>query len=263
MRKSLLTLLAAGFCLSALLGAGLLAAQSPVEKSVKYVNLDLTADKATWNHTNDRAALVGNVILTHGDTIVKASRVDYDKVKETAHAEGTPRITSAQNDLSGDTIDVDLKKKVAVIKGNVKILAKPTAAAATATDATAAVKQSLKDQVKDPVSILCDVVEYYYKEKRMVASGNLKIVQKDRTATAEKAVFTQSDELAILTGNVHVADVKGQTFDAPKVTISLKKGDDWVDAERVKATFKIREEEDVTASPSSPAPAPVTEKVKQ
>jgi lipopolysaccharide assembly outer membrane protein LptD (OstA) len=215
-------------------------ASAQTEKPVKYLDIDVEADQVVWNRKKDKAKLIGNVVLTQGDTVLKANMVDYDEASQSAVAQGSPHVINPQNDLTGDTIQVDFGKKAAVVKGNVKVISRPK----ETTQATQTDKKSLKDQWKDPMTLLCDQVEYFYKAKRMVASGNLKIIQKDRNAVAEQAVYTQKDEKVVLTGHVKCDDSKGQTFSSPKVTISLKQGDDWLEAEKVKATFKIKDDTD-------------------
>ena len=81
--------------------------------------------------------------------------------------------------------------------------------------------------------VTCDKIDYFYKEKRAESAGNLKIVQKDRVDyPADAATYLGKDEIVKLTGNIQANDEKKKhTFSAPKVTISLKDDDEWMEAE--------------------------------
>jgi lipopolysaccharide assembly outer membrane protein LptD (OstA) len=82
------------------------------------------------------------------------------------------------------------------------------------------------------------------------------MVQKTRTLTADSATYNGKDEIVQLVGNVKGSDEKERhSFSAPKVTISLKKDDEWIEAEKATGAFYVKEEE------STPAPKP-TEKPK-
>ena len=56
--------------------------------------------------------------------------------------------------------------------------------------------------------------------KTFVATGNVRLVTKEQTATGERAVFTPGDQLLRLTGNVRVA-TGGSTVNAQELVVNL------------------------------------------
>lgn len=200
---------------------------------VKYTSLQITADKISWNQTESRATLAGNVVMIHGETKMTAGRVIYNKSQKTAQATENPHVIDTTTQITGDSINANFGEKLAVVRGNVCMISTPKKTA----------KESLTSKWNDLLTLHSDELKYYYKQKRMEAEGNLKITQKDRTATAEKALYDETNEVVTLLGNVKCVDSKGQSFEGPKVTISLKEGNDWIEAEKGKAQFQIEENE--------------------
>ena len=182
----------------------------------------------------------GNVRFTHGDTVLTSDLIEYDQDDQIAVSPGKINITNPECDISGDKGAAYFKKKLGVIEGNVVMLLKPKKTGETATD-----KDSIASELKEPTTITCPKLEYLYKAKTATANGGVIFKQTKRSASAEKAVYDQNKELLTLIGNVKGKDEHGQTFSAPgKVVISLKKGDEWMEAQNVSASFKIDLEEE-------------------
>lgn len=188
--------------------------------------------KTGWG-SKKTTLLKGNVKFTHGDTILTSDQIDYDEAIKTAISPGKVKITNPECDISGDKGMAYFNKKLGVVEGSVSMLIKPQNTEEQKTD---------KDSVnfKKPTTITCNKLEYLYKTKIATATGNIIFKQEKRTATADKAVYDQKKEILTLTGNVKGVDDQGQTFSAPgTVTISLKQGDEWMEASDASATFKI------------------------
>ncbi len=80
------------------------------------------------------------------------------------------------------------------------------------------------------------------------------VVQKTRTVTADSATYAGKEEIVQLVGNVKGRDEEEKhTFSSPKVTISLKEDDEWIEAEKATGSFYVKEEEE-----SEPAEKPGT-----
>ena len=195
--------------------------------------------KSNWG-TNKTTLLKGNVKFIHGDTILTSDLVDYNEEIKTATSPGKVNIADPECDISGDKGTAFFKKKLGVIEGKVEMLLKPKK-----TDQEKSDKDPDSVNIKELTTITCSKLEYLYKAKIATATGGVVFKQTKRTATADKAVYDQKKELLTLTGNVKGVDDKGQTFSAPgTVTISLKKGDEWMEAPNANVTFKIDLDED-------------------
>ena len=221
----------------------------------KYTEIKYSADGSSykWDGEDRILALKGNVKFVQGDTVILADKVDYRESTRTAVASGNLKVYDDQSTITAETCSVNFKEKKSVLAGGVHMIAKPKPkpGAETVTADTSKPK-SLRDEWKDEVEITCDKIEYWYKDKRAVVSSPLKMVQKTRTMTADSAAYNGKDEIVQLVGNVKGTDEKDKhSFSAPKVTISLKKDDEWIEAEKATGTFYVKEDE---TSPAPPAP---------
>jgi len=223
---------------------GLAQEQKPPPQQPDYKDVTLKADLVRRNWGAQKTVLLtGNVVISQGDTVIKSDKIEYDEDTQIAKSPGPLSITDPDNDIKGDSGIAYLKQRRGSIDGNVKLLTKPNQKPG-ATEKSA--------EWRDPVTVTCDTLEYLYKQKQATAAGHLKMLQKDRTITADKAVYLVKDERMTLTGAVQGSDEKGQTMSAGgKVTISLKEGDEWMEMEQASGTFKVKSEEE-TETPAPP-----------
>jgi lipopolysaccharide assembly outer membrane protein LptD (OstA) len=187
----------------------------------------------------------GNVKFTHEDTVLTSDQVEYDENAKTAISPGKVHITNPECDLTADKGTAYFKKKLGVVESNVVMILTPKRSEEESAD-----KESIRAKVKQPTTITCDKLEYLYKDKIATAIGQVVFKQEKRTAHADKAVYDQNKEQVTLVGNVSGIDEYGQTFSAPgKVVISIKKGDEWMEAPNATATFKVDTEEETGTKP--------------
>ncbi len=193
--------------------------------------------KSTWGDKTE-VLMKGNVTFTSDDTVMKSDMVTYDKKTKIADSPGKISITSPDADITGDKGTADFNKRLGVIVGNVKMLVKPKPE-----DQARADQESVRSELTRTTTITCSKLEYLYKDKIATAAGGVQFQQDKRKASAQKAVYDSNKELLVLTGEVKGVDEDGQTFSAPSVRISLKKGNEWMEAEHADATFKIDPDE--------------------
>ncbi|MDO8586268.1 MAG: LptA/OstA family protein [Armatimonadota bacterium] len=238
--------------LAALPVAKLIAAEEqkqPSQPDYKLVNVKADVLKRNWGQKKT-VLLTGNVVITQGDTVLKSDKIEYDEESQIAKSPGPLTISDPEADISGASGVAYLKERRGLVEGAVKLVVKPKRKDTS---------DGKPSEWKDPATITCDTLEYLYKVKQATAAGHLKMLQKDRTVTAEKAVFMVKQELMTLTGDVKGSDEKGQTVSAGgKVTVSLKEGDEWMEIEQATGTFKVKSEEEEPEK-ASPAPAPAPE----
>lgn len=228
---------------------------APPAKAPDYKDVDIKADllKRRWG-SEKTVLLSGNVIIKQGDAVLKSDKIEYDETTQIAKSPGVLTISDPENDIRGDSGIAYLKERRGVLTGNIKLIAKPRQ--------TTQSNDKKPPELRDAATMTCDSLEYFYKQKQATASGNLKIMQKDRTVTAEKAQYNVKDEIVTLTGGVKGSDEKGQNFSSGgKVTVSIKEGDEWMEMEQAAGTFKVKSEEEESPEASKPAePAKTPEK---
>lgn len=238
-------------------GVAILPQESNPAQEPDYRWVQVQAEKTRYKWGDSEVALLsGNVRINQGDTVLTADEVEYNQNEEiqTAVATGNVKIVDPENEVTGEKATAFFNEKRAVIEGNVKLVAKPRNRAEGGSQA-----RSVRSEWDEKAVITCDVIEYLYQKKEATATGNLKIVQKDRTLTAEKVFYQVRPELITLSGGVKGRDSKNQTFSSPGVVrASLKEGDEWLEMENAVSTFRIRVEEDEEESqPVVETPEPV------
>ncbi len=199
------------------------AGSKPAAKNVEVVDGHADVVKAVWGNKTE-VLMVGNVRFISKDTTLTSDKVTYDKQTKTAVSPGKISITNPECDVTGSKGIAYFEKKLGIIEGDVTMLMKPKK------DETQD-KDSIKAKMSEPTTITCPKLEYLYSSKIATATGGVVFKQQKRSAKADKAVYDGKKELLTLTGNpVEGVDEDGQTFKAPKVVISLKNGDEWMEA---------------------------------
>jgi hypothetical protein len=98
----------------------------------------------------------------------------------------------------------------------------------------------------EPVTLTCDKLEIQSKAKLYTATGNVKVVQGDKTLTAPLMKLNDNTHDAALTGGVHAEEPPDRTFDSAEVLYNTK-SEDFKALGGVQATFPLK---------SSPTPFP-------
>lgn len=215
-----------------LIGGAVLFAQQP---ATKYSQVKYSADESSfkWDGDNKIFVLKGHVKFIHGDTTMIADRVEYDEGTRNATGTGNLKVFNPDSSVMGDKCVISFKEKKASISGSVVLVSKA--------------KLDLKGKapLRDEVTVTCGAIDYFYKEKRSVIPTPVVIVQKNRRITADSATYFGNDDKVVLTGNVRGQDEKDKhSFASPKVTISLKDTDQWMQAEKASGTFYVKDEDE-------------------
>lgn len=189
--------------------------------------------KTSWG-AKKTVLMQGDVVFTHGDTVIRSDEVVWDEEAKVATSPGKITITDPEIDISGDKGTGYFNKRLGVVEGRVVMTLKPRESGEPADT------ESIRGKLTQPTTITCAKLEYAYRTKIATATGGVVFRQKERTARADRAVYDHRKELLTLSGNVRGEDEYKQTFAAPgTVVISLKKGDEWMEAENASASFKI------------------------
>jgi lipopolysaccharide assembly outer membrane protein LptD (OstA) len=210
-----------------------------VEAAWKAVDAKADSLKSKWGEKKT-TLMQGNVKFVHGDTTLTSDLVDYDGNAKTAVSPGALKITDPECDITGDKGFADLNKKLGVVNGNVVMHVKPKLTTEEEKARQDKDSNNVSAKLKEPTTVTCAKLEYQYKAKIATATGGVIFKQEKRTASADKAIYDRNTEKLTLIGHVKAVDEDGQTFSSPdKVTISLKKGDEWMESTNTNASFKI------------------------
>jgi lipopolysaccharide assembly outer membrane protein LptD (OstA) len=209
------------------------------------------------------STISGNVVFAYEDTTLNTDAATYNHKTQVATSPGRVQIDDAQNTLTGDQGVAYYKTKKAAIRGNVRILARPRPENQNAPEG------SLRREFKDPVIITCDRVDYNWRTRVAVATGDLTLRQKERTVTADRAVYEGRQERVTLIGNVRGVTAQGDEIRGEKAVIILREGAESLTLTGIKGgSFKVEEEiedepgdagdSDAPGEPAAPGAQPRT-----
>ncbi len=213
--------------------------------------------------------LSGGVIFKSVDSVLRTDAATYNDKAQIATSPGALQIDDAQNTITAGKGVAYYKKRLADFVGNVRLVIRPRPQDKNASEG------SLRREFKDPVTVLCESLQYNWRRKIGTATKGLTFKQKSRTLTADKAVYDGRAETLKLIGNVRGVD-KEDDIRAATVLIGLKEGAEFLeisgskDQPFVQGSFRVPDdtenkpgEEEVPeaapdpAAPSPTAPAPV------
>ncbi len=195
------------------------------------------------------------------DYTINAKRAIYDEDADKVEIPEGIRFEDPETLATAPKGEVDNKKKVAVFLGPVEVIVKPkkeeTEKPKTEQDSSQPEGQPAKQKEeekreklrerlrKEGGKMVCDRAEYYYRERRVVASGNVRFEQEGRyKGSAEKAIYLTRDEILTLEGNVTIQDLrKGHQVECPKIVVNLRTDEVEV-SPPVKGRIIVREEEE-------------------
>jgi len=213
------------------------------------------------------------VITEEGeDYTVNAKRAIYDEDADVVTIENGIRFEDPETLATAPKGEVDNKKKVAIFFGPVEVIVKPkkeesekqkpeqgvtqpTEQKAQQTEQQARQKEEKREGLRERIrkeggKMVCDRAEYHYRERMVVATGNVRFEQEGRyKGSAEKATYLTRDEILTLEGNVKVKDLrKGHEAECPKIVVNLKT-DEIEISPPVQGRLIVREEEEEKPQP--------------
>lgn len=200
----------------------------------------------TWRSTpqGELWTLKGDAQLSHKDVKFVSDTVLYNKDTQIASAPSKLRIEDPQNTLTSNSGVAYYKKELryADLTGEVKIVARPKQ------DNPKATVNSPRKDFKSPVTITCDKLRYWWKQKRGFTDTNVKITFKHReknwTITGGSLEYFGNDEHVIIRGSVIAVSDKGDRILGDLADAILKEGAESLDFSPVLPGTKIKGEKD-------------------
>lgn len=210
------------------------------------------ADTYRYDEKSTAVELAGDVVLRHEDGTLRCAKIVFNTKTKQGQANGNPTFADPRHTVSGEVLFIDFKARVAGFRGGVKVVRWPKERQSSASGSAASAGQGdskqgekekrLAEYEKEKTVITAEEVQYYYREKRVVAKGKVKAEQEKRTTWADEATYTDADELLIVKGNVRLQTSEGESFQCSKATVSLR--ENWIEAEGpITSRFRVSEEE--------------------
>lgn len=191
------------------------------------------------------------------DYTITAKRAIYDEDADKVEIPEGIRFEDPETLATAPKGEVDNKKKIAVFFGPVEVIIKPKKEepekAKKEQDSqpdSEAPKEEKRERLRERVrkeggKMVCDKAEYFYRERRVIATGNVNFEQERRySGKADKVTYLARDEILTIEGNVVMRDLrKGHEVECPKIVINLQT-DEVEISPPVSGRLIVREEEE-------------------
>jgi lipopolysaccharide export system protein LptA len=179
----------------------------------------------------------------------------YNENTGVATSPGKLKVDEPDNTLTGNTGTAYYKTRDVKIRDSVVIEIRPRAKDRSAP------KGSTRSNFKEPVVINCQKVDYNWRTKIAEMTGNLIFKQKERTVTADRAVYNGKTETLTLFGNVEYKSVKGDKGYGDKAVAVLRDGAEQFEVFNLKPSEFYFEDEEEKETPAKPEPGEGTSPV--
>lgn len=177
------------------------------------LNVHITAETLRYDDKNHFLTLDGNVVFTHGDTVILCPHAEFQTEKQVGHCTGGVRILQPGTTVTGNRLDAFYVERRAVLVGNVQVVtekgSKPGGAASGSPRpaparvnpggpgaSTPAVARSM------PTVILANEMQYFWEKKEGDAIGNVKIRQGDKRGFSDRAHYDGNANVVRMYSNV-------------------------------------------------------------
>lgn len=153
---------------------------------------EITAPKMILRWDVNKVLAEGGVVITQPGKTARAHRMIYSEMKGRIELDGSVVVEQS----SGQWL----------VKGGVL---------------EAPADEQTRKALETSTVLRCDRLVILLKERDMQATGHVVVEQRGRSATGERALYTDKDRRIVVTGNVHMRDEDGSQLRAEKVVISL------------------------------------------
>jgi len=190
-------------------------ASAQEEKKESVVNIE--ADNVTYDKSTDKMIFVGNVIVTQEDITLTAQEADFDVDKKVGQIKGDIKLVQSDITITGETLEAFLNDKKYIFQEKVILVQ----------------ERKDKEDKEDNITWNCNNLEIFTDTQDLTATGEVKILKKDYTITAEEAVYNDKEQKITLTAKVRIEEEGGRWITGDKAVF-------YIDSERLEAEGNVR-----------------------
>lgn len=190
-------------------------ASAQEEKKESVVNIQ--ADNVIYDKSTDKMVFGGNVIITQEDITLTAQEADFDVDKKIGQIKGDIKLVQSDITITGETLEAFLNDKRYIFQGKVILV------------------QERKDEEdkEDNITWNCNNLEIFTDTQDLTATGEVKILKKDYTITAEEAIYNDKEQKITLVGKVRIEEESGRWITGDKAVF-------YIDSERLEVEGNVR-----------------------
>jgi lipopolysaccharide assembly outer membrane protein LptD (OstA) len=214
-------------------------------KKTKRQFSSLTADSVKFNPNTEKATIIGNIRIFKDKLLIKSEKIDLDLNKNVATFEsrssfskegsrlfansavaffdedkifmsGSIEVIQKNKTAESDAATYNDRSKTIVLSSNVKAVIKKLGNMIKEKNAKKIKGKEAKSALQEKTVITCDNLQLSNDKGDCRAYGRVRVLQKEKEAKSDEAVYQENSENIVLTGNVY-----------------MKRKDDWVRANKV------------------------------
>ena len=190
-------------------------ASAQEEKKESVVNI--LADNVTYDKSIDKMIFEGNVIITQEDITLTAQEADFDVDKKIGQIKGDIKLVQSDITITGETLEAFLNDKRYIFQEKVILIQ----------------ERKDKEDKEDNIIWNCNNLEIFTDTQDLTATGEVKILKKDYTITAEKAIYNDKEQKITLTGKIRIEEEGGRWITGDKAVF-------YIDSERLEVEGNVR-----------------------
>lgn len=187
------------------------------KKETEESVVNIQADNVIYDKSTDKMVFGGNVIITQEDITLTAQEADFDVDKKIGQIKGDIKLVQSDITITGETLEAFLNDKRYIFQGKVILI------------------QERKDEEdkEDNITWNCNNLEIFTDTQDLTATGEVKILKKDYTITAENAVYNDKEQKITLVGKVRIEEEAGRWITGDKAVF-------YIDSERLEVEGNVR-----------------------
>jgi lipopolysaccharide export system protein LptA len=227
----------------------------------------LTADSIKFNPDTKKALISGKIRISKDKLLIRSDKIDMDLDKSVATFESRSSFSREGSRLSADSAVALLDEDKIFLSGSIEVTQKNKTAVSDSavyddrsriivlSSNVKAVIKGLRNMIKEKsakkikgeetnialrerTAVLCDNLQISTDNGDCRAYGRVHVLQKEKEARSDEAVYQENNEEIILTGNVSMKK-KDSWVKANKVVVSVDK-ETFEAIGRVETIFKVK-----------------------
>jgi len=192
-------------------------AQEEKKEETEESVVNIEADNVIYDKSTDKMIFEGNVVITQEDITLTAQEADFDVDKKIGQIKGDIKLVQSDITITGGNLEAYLNDKRYIFQEKVILVQ----------------ERKDKEEKEDNITWNCNNLEIFTDTQDLTATGEVEILKKDYTITAEKAVYNDKEQKITLTGKVRIEEEAGRWITGDKAIF-------YIDSERLEVEGNVR-----------------------
>jgi lipopolysaccharide assembly outer membrane protein LptD (OstA) len=206
------------FSLSLIIFLSFSASAQEEKKETEESMVNIQADNVIYDKSTDKMIFEGNVIITQEDITLTAQEADFDVDKKIGQIKGDIKLVQSDITITGENLEAYLNDKRYIFQEKVILIQ----------------ERKDKEDKEDNIIWNCNKLEIFTDTQDLTATGEVKILKKDYTITAEEAIYNDKEQEINLIGKVRIEEKEGGRW------ITGDKAIFYIETERLEVEGNVR-----------------------